>query len=181
MSRFPDSDDDATKKSHMKQILAQSSQKIESLAQSKMRRQAAVLTGSTGSLGSCVLDRLLRIADVNRVFCLSRAGSDESRQAPLHEARGLATDFSRVTFLEADLSKSQLGLSEESYRDLILTATPRHTQCLTGRFQSQPFVFPTTAGRLLELACPAKNMKPAEPFLRLQRRNRHRMGPEIRW
>lgn len=107
----------------MNRLLTLFSDKIGTMACPTTKRQVVVLTGSTGSLGSYVLDRLVRSASVKQVICLNRAGSGASRQATVHEKRGLITDFSKVLFFEADLEKDHLGLGESAYRDLALKIT----------------------------------------------------------
>ena len=83
-----------------------------------------VLTGSTGALGSYVLQSLLT-RSTTHVYCLNRASYSLSLQIERNRARGLTTqpDANRVTFLTADLSQSDLGLSAETYQKLLATST----------------------------------------------------------
>ncbi|KAL8948969.1 MAG: hypothetical protein Q9222_004891, partial [Ikaeria aurantiellina] len=75
-----------------------------------------VLTGSTGSLGSYILDDLLSRPGVKKVICLNRSSDARSRQRTSHASRGLVTDAKgRVDFIRADLSKKNLGLDDEIY------------------------------------------------------------------
>jgi thioester reductase-like protein/acyl-CoA synthetase (AMP-forming)/AMP-acid ligase II len=99
----------------MVQILRAFQQKIEDLDGPP---KTVVLTGSTGSLGSYILDRLLRSGTVQKVVCLNRAGGTVKRQAGLHEARELAVDFSKVQFLEVDISEKHFGLENDIYQSL---------------------------------------------------------------
>lgn len=103
----------------MGQMLKSFQRKIEDLDESP---KTVILTGSTGSLGSYFLDRLLCDSRVERVWCLNRSGGNAKRQAVLHETRGLTTDFSKAEFLEVDVSKKRFGLTEEAYGSL-----QRHT------------------------------------------------------
>jgi thioester reductase-like protein/acyl-CoA synthetase (AMP-forming)/AMP-acid ligase II len=96
-------------------ILRTFQQKIEDLDEPP---KTVVLTGSTGSLGSYMLDRLLRSTTVEKVVCLNRTGGTADRQAILHEKRGLATDFSKVQFPEVDLAEKHFGLGDETYQTL---------------------------------------------------------------
>lgn len=90
-----------------------------------------VLTGSTGSLGSYLLDALLGNPRVGKVICLNRSSGGADRQLAVSEARGLRTPqleegiASRVEFLQSDdLSAPQLGLaSTAAYERLLATAT----------------------------------------------------------
>ncbi|KAF7553528.1 hypothetical protein G7Z17_g3538 [Cylindrodendrum hubeiense] len=84
--------------------------------------QTVVVTGTTGSLGAYLLDRLCNIKAVKKVIALNR-GKDggESRQPSACASRGLGTDFSKVEFLEADLSLPDLGLGQDKYNQLLGT------------------------------------------------------------
>lgn len=83
-----------------------------------------VLTGSTGSLGSYLLDSIVRIPSVARAYCLNRAIDGEARQTSVSAARGVPTTWgSKVTFLHTDLSKENLGLSAAVYEKLMSSAS----------------------------------------------------------
>ncbi|CAK4026524.1 acetyl- synthetase [Lecanosticta acicola] len=87
------------------------------------RRHVFVLTGSSGSLGSYVLDSLLLSPFVDKVVCLNRPGSNAEKQAKINESRGLTTDLSRVTFFETDISRPHLGLVDQQYNELLQEAS----------------------------------------------------------
>ncbi|KAI5860467.1 putative NRPS-like enzyme [Durotheca rogersii] len=80
-------------------------------------RSVVLLTGSTGSLGSYILDELYNDADVAQIVCLDRSADAAARHACAGPRRGLSPldDRDRVEFLQADLSKPQLGLADEVY------------------------------------------------------------------
>jgi len=84
-----------------------------------------VLTGSTGALGSYILQILLDDATVSHVYCLNRGSDSRALQLERNVARGLPTEFpsSKVTFLSADLSKDNLGLEPEVYQKIRASAT----------------------------------------------------------
>ena len=82
-----------------------------------------LLTGSTGSLGSYLLDKMTRNPRIDRVICLNRPGSDANRQYGIQSSRGLHTDFARIEFLETDLSQEDFGLNSETYASLKDRAT----------------------------------------------------------
>lgn len=83
--------------------------------------QTVLLTGSTGSLGSYLLNALLARPDTKRVICLNRGSDSRERQAKSLETRRLPPlpedpkDKGRVLFLQADLSNDTLGLSPDDY------------------------------------------------------------------
>lgn len=84
-----------------------------------------LLTGTTGAIGSYVLDMLLASPDVAHVYCLNRTVNARERQAKSNHNRGLAKDFppERVTFIHGDLTKSELGLSVKEYTELLESIT----------------------------------------------------------
>lgn len=121
--RHPEAGSDDEKDSEMSRLLESFSREIETLASSPTETQMVILTGSTGSLGSYILDRLARSERVKQVVCLNRAGNGAERQAASHSFRGLTGDFSKVLFLQTDFSKDQLGLEKDTYQELTSRAT----------------------------------------------------------
>ncbi|KAK7419746.1 hypothetical protein QQX98_003118 [Neonectria punicea] len=85
-------------------------------------RQTVLVTGTTGSLGAYLLDHLCKLQNVKKVIAINR-GKDGgmSHQASVSASRGLAIDFSKVEFLEADLSLPKLGISQVMYTRLLGT------------------------------------------------------------
>ena len=83
-----------------------------------------VLTGSTGSLGSYLLDALLSSDRVSKIVCLNRGAHSEDKQKKSNASRDLVTEWEsdRVKFLTTDLSKPHLGLSSHDY-DLLVKET----------------------------------------------------------
>ena len=84
-----------------------------------------ILTGSTGALGSHILDTLLLADPITHIYCLNRATDSLALQKTRNQSYGLRMqlDASRVTFLTADLSQEHLGLQQEIFHKLISTAT----------------------------------------------------------
>ncbi|TGO54745.1 hypothetical protein BELL_1497g00010 [Botrytis elliptica] len=83
-----------------------------------------VLTGSTGTLGSYILQTLLSSSAVSHVFCLNRTAGEQP-QIKRSKAHGLPTEFpsNRVTFLQANLSEERLGLEPEIFEKVKASAT----------------------------------------------------------
>ncbi|KAF4955998.1 hypothetical protein FGADI_4171 [Fusarium gaditjirri] len=82
--------------------------------------QTVIVTGTTGSLGAYMLDKLCRLESVKKVIALNRSEDGGlSRQPSVNEFRGLTTDFSKVEFLHADLSLPDLGLGQSKYDSLL--------------------------------------------------------------
>lgn len=85
--------------------------------------QLVILTGSTGSLGSYLLDFLERSPLISYVFCLNRAADGGLEQQLLSNSqRNLTTMFRKTKFLQADLTKPYLGLDSATYRELLDSA-----------------------------------------------------------
>ncbi|KAI3319856.1 putative NRPS-like enzyme [Xylariaceae sp. AK1471] len=83
-----------------------------------------LLTGSTGSLGSYILDELQNDGGIKNIICLDRSADAAQRHARTGPERGLGSiDPSRVTFLKADLASPQLGLTAEVYESLRTSVT----------------------------------------------------------
>ena len=87
-------------------------------------RSNLILIGSTGSLGSYLLDSLLASPRVSKIMCLNRGSHGESKQKEGNAARGLITEWGeKVQFFQTDLSKSNLGLNESDYESLLKEAS----------------------------------------------------------
>lgn len=84
-----------------------------------------LITGSTGVIGSYMLQELLNTQDVSHIYCLNRASDSSALQVSRNKARNLPTEFpsSRITFLAADLSKDSLGLNSNDYEKLRTSVT----------------------------------------------------------
>ncbi|TDZ54904.1 Non-canonical non-ribosomal peptide synthetase FUB8 [Colletotrichum trifolii] len=82
-------------------------------------KQVVVLTGSTGRLGSFLLDFLVSSRNVKKVICLNRATDGQARQLAALTSHGLFTNLESVEFLHAHLSKSELGIDGTVYSRLL--------------------------------------------------------------
>lgn len=81
----------------------------------------AVLTGSTGTVGTYLLRALLDHPWIRHVFCLNRSddGGRANQKLRMAERSMKLNDLdSRVTFLHSDLSQPHLGLDAEMYEQL---------------------------------------------------------------
>ncbi|CAK5268755.1 unnamed protein product [Mycena citricolor] len=79
-----------------------------------------LITGSTGGLGSHILETALANSTVRRVFALNRKGavSSADRQKAMFVDRGLDVELLRsekLVFLEGDASQPSLGLSQDVF------------------------------------------------------------------
>ncbi|PSN72888.1 acetyl-CoA synthetase-like protein [Corynespora cassiicola Philippines] len=82
-----------------------------------------LLTGSTGSLGSYILDSLASDKRVSRIYCLNRGPESSERQYKSQQAKGIQPLSSMVQLLDADFSKSHFGLSIPEYKILLESVT----------------------------------------------------------
>ncbi|EFX04332.1 nonribosomal peptide synthetase [Grosmannia clavigera kw1407] len=131
--------------------------------------QTILVTGTTGSLGSYMLDSLLnKNAAVQKVIALTRdADGGKVRQERVFRSKGLDTaglsDPSRVQFLHATLSEPRLGLSDADY-DGLLADVDRIVHCAWPvNFSYNVASFePSIAGvrHLADLAAAAKRQAP---------------------
>ena len=99
-----------------------------------------ILTGSTGSLGSYMLDVALSTPNIRKVICLNRSVDGEEKQHSSHVSRGLLHDWQdKVLFLQSDLSKPRLGLEDATYKLLASETTLiiRMSASLVGSLCSQ--------------------------------------------
>ncbi|KAI1213858.1 acetyl-CoA synthetase-like protein [Annulohypoxylon truncatum] len=83
--------------------------------------QTVIVTGSTGGLGSYLLHFMICDSNIKKVICLNRSKDGQGRQIQSCESRGLSTDFSKVEFLQADLSLPDLGIGQAKYDELLST------------------------------------------------------------
>ena len=79
---------------------------------------SVLLTGSTGSLGSYILDLLVTSPKIATIYCINRSDDALQRQTTQNESRHLSTSWENVHFLRGDLSKIHFGLGEAIYADL---------------------------------------------------------------
>ncbi|KAJ5717801.1 NRPS-like enzyme [Penicillium malachiteum] len=85
---------------------------------------SVILTGSTGQLGTYLLNTLTNSPQVEHVYCLDRDGRARDRQRERAEAYGLApADETRVSFWKADLNQADFGLQQNQLQRLQEQAT----------------------------------------------------------
>ncbi|KAF2644121.1 acetyl-CoA synthetase-like protein [Massarina eburnea CBS 473.64] len=87
-------------------------------------KMTILLTGSTGSLGSYLLEALYHDKNVHHIICLNRSPKAAERHVRNGHIRGLSRlDPARVEFLKADLTQRQLNLDDSVYQHLVSTVT----------------------------------------------------------
>ena len=105
---------------------------ISSLTSSPRRRRVVLLTGSTGALGSHILDELLQDTSVSLVYCLNRRGNDSQSLLQRHlegfKQKGLDPTVFRSylgkwVMLEGDLTIENFGLEKSVFMGLAMEVT----------------------------------------------------------
>ncbi|KAL8717514.1 MAG: hypothetical protein Q9225_005246 [Loekoesia sp. 1 TL-2023] len=82
-----------------------------------------ILTGSTGSLGSYLLEAFINNPTISQIYCLNRRSESERRQRESQTQKGLSTNFTKAEFLQWDPSQPYLGLANSTYLSLLEQAT----------------------------------------------------------
>ena len=83
-----------------------------------------VLTGATGSLGAHILAQLLTMSNVRHIYCLVRGENPQERVLQALQQRKLSIlDIDRLIAFTSDLSRKDLGLSPETYKELQSSTT----------------------------------------------------------
>ncbi|KAF8174554.1 putative aminoadipate reductase [Pholiota molesta] len=82
----------------------------------------ALITGTTGNLGSQIMETLLRDAAVTRIYAVNRvSGNPLAKHVDRFTDKGFDTALlksEKIVFLESDITQPGLGLSKEAYQDL---------------------------------------------------------------
>ncbi|KAL8418574.1 hypothetical protein RB594_001971 [Gaeumannomyces avenae] len=81
--------------------------------------RTVIATGTTGGLGSYLLEKLQASPAFAKVVCLNRTEDARERQVRGNTERGLDTTLAKAEFLRADLSEPRLGLASEVYERLL--------------------------------------------------------------
>ncbi|KAI2641306.1 hypothetical protein GGS21DRAFT_547675 [Xylaria nigripes] len=86
--------------------------------------QVVLITGSTGRLGSYMVDQMVKNPAVKRIISLNRTeDGGKERYAQAVQDRELSTEYeSKCTFLRADMSRPDFGLPQKTYSELLRTA-----------------------------------------------------------
>ncbi|KAI1073845.1 hypothetical protein F5B20DRAFT_478457 [Whalleya microplaca] len=82
-----------------------------------------LLTGSTGSLGSYILDSLISEPRVSKIYCLNRGRRSLERQQDSQAEKGLQELTNKVECWDTDITKPYFGLPMEDYKTLLHEVT----------------------------------------------------------
>ena len=88
-------------------------------------QEVIMLTGSTGTLGSYLSEALRHTPNVQRIYCLNRAKDGAEAQSSKNKLFNLSSlvNDGKVSFITADFSKGNFGLSTELHQELCSTVT----------------------------------------------------------
>ncbi|KAJ7052219.1 putative aminoadipate reductase [Mycena amicta] len=124
---------DADPRALVEAMIAKYSQGFDVLPQPGQRAPSSggaviLLTGSTGGLGSHILDLLLRHSSVERVYAFNRPSrtSISQRQEAAFRDRALDVELLRsqkLVYLEGDSAREDLGISKQSFAKLKSSVT----------------------------------------------------------
>ncbi|CZR57114.1 related to NRPS-like enzyme [Phialocephala subalpina] len=80
-----------------------------------------ILTGSTGSLGSQILDQLLEDPKIGTICCLDRSADANERfiKRRLAQDKRINNPFSRIRWLQVNTSESKFSLSDQKFEALL--------------------------------------------------------------
>lgn len=99
---------------------------LPSFALSREPKEYVVLTGTTGAIGSYLLDALCKNNRVAKVWCLNRSSTEDAarRQAEIAKSKGLSSNWgNNVKFVQMDLASEALGLSQVDLNEIQAQAT----------------------------------------------------------
>ncbi|KAM0482540.1 hypothetical protein ACHAPX_003059 [Trichoderma viride] len=99
---------------------------LSSFTLSRDPKEYIILTGTTGSIGSYLLDALCKNNRVAKVWCLNRSSTEDAarRQTEIAKSKGLSSNWKgKVQFVQMDLASEALGLSQADLKDIRGQAT----------------------------------------------------------
>lgn len=76
--------------------------------------RVVLLTGVTGSLGAHILNTLLQVPSIQKIYCLNRGSNAHARTLESLKARGIDVPVERVESFSADLTKPDFGLGADA-------------------------------------------------------------------
>lgn len=82
--------------------------------------RVVLLTGVTGSLGAHLLNTLLRVPGIQKIYCLNRGSDPHARTLESLKARGIDVATELVESFSADLTKPDFGLKPGTLADVNL-------------------------------------------------------------
>lgn len=113
----------ADTESSIDELVARALRNLDSKSISTVKLESAnpaavLLTGSTGNLGSYILDTLLQDSTISTVYCINRAENGKARQTSCSVSRHLPANFDKAVFIKADLSQDKFGIDDVTYAEL---------------------------------------------------------------
>lgn len=84
-------------------------------------KSTVILTGTTGSLGTYLLDVFLRDQDIVKVYCFNRSDAKARQEKGFHE-KGLVytpEELEKLELLEVSYGDAKFGLSDTKYHEML--------------------------------------------------------------
>lgn len=87
----------------------------------KLQGLSIALTGTTGTLGTYLLDEYCRDPMVSRIYCLNRSSMAEERwhDSCARRETAISPDTAKLTFITVNFSLENLGLNYSDYANLV--------------------------------------------------------------
>ena len=130
LSLLSDSDRTECVNSHvdqMEMMIAQYSNHWPTINGNSESGTVVLLTGSTGNIGSHILEALLRDTRISRIYAFNRPSSRQVSQLDRHierfEDKGFDTGLlisEKIVFVEGDASQDNLGLPSSIFNEVYL-------------------------------------------------------------
>ncbi|CAK7213836.1 putative NRPS-like protein biosynthetic cluster [Sporothrix eucalyptigena] len=112
-------DGDAQRVQAMQDLVSKYTADLPNMHARRAASLTVAITGTTGSLGTHMLEALLNDPAVKMVYCLNRSDDAKSRQEAGFKARGKTYDLeSKTEFLTVSLNDQQFGLEAVAFRRL---------------------------------------------------------------
>ncbi|EWG54274.1 hypothetical protein FVEG_12530 [Fusarium verticillioides 7600] len=97
---------------------------IQAFEPPRESKEHIVLTGTTGEIGSYLLDDICKNDKVAKVWCLNRSVDAFQRQVDSAKSKGLSSNWqSKAKFVRYDVTSENLGLSQDDLEEIKNEAT----------------------------------------------------------
>ncbi|CZR51448.1 related to NRPS-like enzyme [Phialocephala subalpina] len=117
---------DAKRVAEMESLVDRYTSNVPPIPQKKVLHRTkaplnVILTGSTGSLGSQILDQLLKDPMIGTIYCLDRSADANERfiERRLAQDKRINNPFSRIRWLQVDTSEPNFSLPDAKFNALL--------------------------------------------------------------
>lgn len=132
-----------------------------------------LLTGTTGALGSHLLEALLYDPSVSKVYALNRRDASGSRSVYIRQTASFkernldyaALNSEKIELLEGDFDEDKLGLEDDLLYDEIRTSVTSIICCCMCIFFTRPFVISLMVAHAAWSTNPNYSLSTMEPLI----------------